>query len=342
MDELGYLDDPGDKLGMLDGQALPGRPGDRRHRHAPGAGDPARQPVRLPPGRALDPGAGPGVHARALPRWRTRTSASSSTATSAGRARRRRTRSASGSGCRPATTPGPARARDFDLKAFHRAALDLGSLGLDPLQRGAGPHLVTRLVLASRRPRGWRRCAPPGSSRRWWCPGVDESACTDDTDPAALAAELATLKARAVARAASPDALVVGCDSVLELDGEVARQARRRRERPRAGGGRCAAAPGRAAHRALRASTPDGRAGGPGRRVDRRALRRPRPTRRSTRTSRPASRCRSPARSPSTGSAARSSRHRGRPPQRGRDLPAAAARDARRGRRALAVAVERG
>ena len=34
-----------------------------------------------------------------------------------------------------------ARARlgaDFDLKAFHRAALDLGSLGLDPLQAALG------------------------------------------------------------------------------------------------------------------------------------------------------------------------------------------------------------
>ena len=42
MDDLGYLDDPGDQLGMLDGAGVAGRPGDRRHRHAPGAGDPAR------------------------------------------------------------------------------------------------------------------------------------------------------------------------------------------------------------------------------------------------------------------------------------------------------------
>ena len=46
MDDLGYLDDPGDKLGMLDAQALPRGPGRRRHRHAPAAGDPRRQPVR--------------------------------------------------------------------------------------------------------------------------------------------------------------------------------------------------------------------------------------------------------------------------------------------------------
>ncbi len=49
MDDLGYLADPGDKMGMLDGQAIPRRPGDRRHRHALRAGDPEGQPVRLPP-----------------------------------------------------------------------------------------------------------------------------------------------------------------------------------------------------------------------------------------------------------------------------------------------------
>ena len=67
MDELGYLDDPGDKLGMLDGQGFRAARVDRRHRHAPRAGDPARQPVRLPPGRDVDPDARPGVHAPALP-----------------------------------------------------------------------------------------------------------------------------------------------------------------------------------------------------------------------------------------------------------------------------------
>ena len=55
-------------------------------------------------------------------------------ATSAGRARRRRTRSASGSGCRRATDAQARHGDDFDLSAFHRAALDLGSIGLDPLR----------------------------------------------------------------------------------------------------------------------------------------------------------------------------------------------------------------
>ena len=49
--------------------------------------------------------------------------------------------------------------------------------------------------------------------------GVDESVVTTP-DPAGLASELAALKARAVA-AHEPDAVVVGCDSLLALDGRV-------------------------------------------------------------------------------------------------------------------------
>jgi len=49
--------------------------------------------------------------------------------------------------------------------------------------------------------------------------GVDESQVSTG-DPAALAAELATLKARAVA-GDLPGVLVVGCDSVLALDGSA-------------------------------------------------------------------------------------------------------------------------
>ena len=67
MDELGYLDDPGDKLGMLDGQAF------RAARVIVDIGmhleldDPGGQSVRLPPGRAVDAGTGVGVPPRALP-----------------------------------------------------------------------------------------------------------------------------------------------------------------------------------------------------------------------------------------------------------------------------------
>ena len=116
MDELGYLDDPGDRLGMLDAQAMRAArvvvdigmhleleiPADNR------LGRPQRH-SRVPPGRAVDARAGLGVHAGALQHGRTRTSGSSSTGTWAGRDRRRRTRSASGSGCRPAPTPRRAR-----------------------------------------------------------------------------------------------------------------------------------------------------------------------------------------------------------------------------------------
>ena len=89
--------------------------------------------MRLPPGRALDARAGLEFlwahcsHRRA-------TCVSSSTGISAGRVRRRPTRSVSGSGCRLARTPRRRKGADFDLSQFHADALNLGSLGLDPLR----------------------------------------------------------------------------------------------------------------------------------------------------------------------------------------------------------------
>ena len=59
MDELGFLPDPERRLGYLDAQMMRAVPGDRRHRHASGAGDPGG--LAVPPGRALDAGAGAGV-----------------------------------------------------------------------------------------------------------------------------------------------------------------------------------------------------------------------------------------------------------------------------------------
>jgi septum formation protein len=50
--------------------------------------------------------------------------------------------------------------------------------------------------------------------------GVDESQVTSN-DPATLATELARLKATAVAANLDPPGVVVGCDSVLALDGEI-------------------------------------------------------------------------------------------------------------------------
>ena len=61
------------------------------------------------------------------------TAATRSTGTWVGRARRRRTRSASGCGWPDATPPVSGTGTDFDLKAFHTAALRMGGMGLDPL-----------------------------------------------------------------------------------------------------------------------------------------------------------------------------------------------------------------
>jgi septum formation protein len=64
--------------------------------------------------------------------------------------------------------------------------------------------------------------------------GVDESQL-EGLPPAELALQLAELKCAAVAaREDLPvDALVLGCDSVLELDGQAARAGSPRRSRPR-------------------------------------------------------------------------------------------------------------
>jgi uncharacterized protein (DUF885 family) len=133
MDDLGYLEDPADRLGMLDGQTL------RAARVIVDLGMhleltiPADNPFGFHPGETWTPQLGRefvGQHSRLDPAildfevkrylgW---------------------------PGQAPSYKVGEriwleardqARARagaDFDLKAFHRVALDLGSLGLDPLQ----------------------------------------------------------------------------------------------------------------------------------------------------------------------------------------------------------------
>jgi septum formation protein len=77
------------------------------------------------------------------------------------------------------------------------------------------------LVLASASPARHRLLRDAGFDPLVRVSGVDEGELSDD-DPWVLVRELATRKATAVAASlAMPDALVVGCDSMLVLDGEV-------------------------------------------------------------------------------------------------------------------------
>jgi len=79
---------------------------------------------------------------------------------------------------------------------------------------------VTPLVLASRSPARLATLRSAGIEPVVVVSGVDESRLAD-LPPAELALQLAELKCAAVATRSSlpPGALVLGCDSVLELDG---------------------------------------------------------------------------------------------------------------------------
>ena len=79
--------------------------------------------------------------------------------------------------------------------------------------------MTRRLVLASASPARLATLRSAGMDPEVVVSGVDESQVTTP-DPAALAVQLAGLKARRVAPQVQ-GALVVGCDSVLELDGAV-------------------------------------------------------------------------------------------------------------------------
>ncbi|MCE7083454.1 nucleoside triphosphate pyrophosphatase [Streptomyces sp. ST2-7A] len=83
----------------------------------------------------------------------------------------------------------------------------------------ASPRPARRLVLASRSPARLSLLRRAGIDPEVIVSGVDEEAVEAPT-PEALALVLAEAKAAAVAaRPEAADALVIGCDSVLELDG---------------------------------------------------------------------------------------------------------------------------
>lgn len=77
-----------------------------------------------------------------------------------------------------------------------------------------------RLVLASQSPARLALLRNAGFAPEAIVSGVDEDAF-DATTPVELALILARAKARAVAAQVGRDALVIGCDSVLDLDGEA-------------------------------------------------------------------------------------------------------------------------
>lgn len=81
------------------------------------------------------------------------------------------------------------------------------------------PAHLPRLVLASQSPARLTTLRNAGLRPEVVVSGVDEDEVTADS-PGELALRLAQMKAVAVA-ANAPRALVIGCDSVLELDGEV-------------------------------------------------------------------------------------------------------------------------
>ena len=113
---------------------------------------------------------------------------------------------------------------------------------LEPLAADAAVILASRSAARARAAR-----APPASpsprSRRWSTRPACATRCTADGVPAEDAAvALAELKAAHVAARAPDAAIVLGADQLLELDGDVAREAGRSSRRPAPSCCDCAAA----------------------------------------------------------------------------------------------------
>ncbi len=79
---------------------------------------------------------------------------------------------------------------------------------------------ASHLILASASPARLRTLRAAGIEPEVLVSGVDEDSVSEP-DPGRLSLRLAELKAETVARQVSPGPLVLGCDSVLDFDGEV-------------------------------------------------------------------------------------------------------------------------
>ena len=235
MEELGFLDDPADLLGMLDGQSL------RAARVIVDIGmhleldHPRRQPARprrhrVPPRRDVDAGAGAGVHAAALPHGRrghpVRGQALPRPPRPGAVLQGRRAHLARGAGRGPAAPRRRLRPQGLPPRGARP-----GLARARPAAHGAGAPVTTArvpLVLASASPARLATLRAAGIEPVVIVSGVDETQ-VDGLPPAELALQLAELKCAAVAARddVPPDALVLGCDSVLEL--QAARFGRARR-----------------------------------------------------------------------------------------------------------------